>query len=232
MTKYRIYLISLALMICSPAQAADQPVSNQASLSASVSQDIDSNLFKARVSISRQVDGNHLDRIYNEVNTLAHKALGLARKYPGMEAVTQSNTTQPVYKQGKIDGWRVVYTLELTTTKQDDLAALVGQLQSFMNVDDMFFLVSDDSRKKTENELIAKAISEFNERAKIITRAQGKKSYRLVSMNVTTGNQPVRNYPMVRDRSYVSVKSATPPPIEAGKQKVTVSVSGTIQMRD
>ena len=221
MPKYRTYLISLALLFYQQAYGADRQIANQVSLSTSVSQEVDNNLFKAILSISQQAEGGSLTKIYDQVNNSARRAFGMARKYESMDAVTRTNTTQPIYNQGKIEGWRVVYTIELTTKQQNDLAALVGQLQSFMKVDGMFFSVSDETRKKAENELITKAISDFNERARIITKAQGKKLYSLVNMNISTGNQPIQNYPVARERSYVSVKSVAPPP-----------VSGTIQIRE
>lgn len=232
MFKHRVYLIIILLVFYQLSYGGDIQIANQVSLSTSAMKEVDNDLFKASLSISKQTEGNSLTPVYDQINKSASKAFSIAKKYKDVEAITRSNTTQPIYDHGKIVGWRAIYTIELTTKKQNELADLVGKLQSFMKLDGMFFLVSDEKRKKTEDELITKAIADFNQRATIITKAQNKKLYSLVQMNVNTGNQAIRNYPVATDRAYMSAKSATPPPIEAGKQKITVSISGTIQLKD
>ena len=232
MFKYRIYLFSLFLFFCQQVYGDDNPIINQVSLTTSVNKEVDNDLFKAALTISKQTEGDSLTYIYDKVNKSARKAFSMAKRYKGMDAVTRSNTTQPIYNRNKIEGWRIIYTIELTTKQRNNLADLVGELQSFMKLDGMYFLVSDEKRKKTEDELIVKAIEDFNHRATIITNAQKKKLYSLVQMNINTGNQPIDNYSVAREKTYMSVKSSAPPPIEAGKQKITVSVSGTIQLKE
>ena len=231
MFKYRIYLFSLFLFFYQQAYGGDNPVINQVSLTTSVNKEVDNDLFKATLTISEQTEGGSLTSIYDKVNKSARKAFSIAKKYKGMYAVTRSNTTQPIDNRNKIEGWRNIYTIELTTKQRNDLADLAGELQSFMKLDGMYFLVSDEKRKKTEDELITKAIADFNHRASIITRAQKKKLYSLVQMNINTGNQAIRNS-VTREQTFMSVKSSIPPPIEAGKQKITVSISGTVLLKD
>ena len=232
MFKYRIYLISLFLFLHQQAYSGDNPITNQVSLTTSVNKEVENDLFKATLTISKQTEGSSLTPLYDQVNKSARKAFSMAKKYKGMDAVTRSNTTQPIYNRSKIEGWRIIYSIELTTKQRNDLADLVGKLQSFMKLDGMYFLVSDAKRKKTEDELITKAIADFNHRATIVTKAQKKKLYSLVQMNINTGNQPIHDYPVAREKTYMSVKSSAPPPIEAGKQKITVSISGTIQLKE
>jgi predicted secreted protein len=232
MFKYRTYLISLFLLLYQQAYGGDNQIANQVSLSTSVNKEVNNDIFKATLSISKQTEASNLTFIYDQVNKSARKAFSMAKKYKDMDATTRSNTTQPIYKRNKIEGWRIIYKIELTTKQRNDLADLVGELQSFMKLDGMYFLVSDEKRKKTEDELITKAIADFNHRATIITQAQEKKLYSLVKMNINTGSQPRHNYSVAREQTYMSVKSAAPPPIEAGKQKITVSISGTIQLKE
>jgi len=90
------------------------------------------------------------------------------------------------------------------------------------------YQISPELRNKTEEALIGKAIAAFSKRAQDITQQLGRKRYRLVSMQVNTsgiGNQP----PIQLMRARAELRQAAPA-IEAGKQTLTLSVTGIIEL--
>lgn len=231
-SKYYIYLLSICFLSPLYAHNGDNPVPNKVSLAVSVNKEVENDVFKAVLSVSKETEDSNLSSSYEQVNQSVEKAFKITKKYKSIEVETRSNSTQPVYVRGKIEGWRINYSIELTSKKRTKLADLVGELQSFMKLDNMQFLVSDELRKRTEDQLITKAILEFNQRADIITRAQKKKLFTLLQMNINNSHQPVQRYSAAPEQAYMSVKSVRPPPIKTGKQKITVSITGTIQLKE
>ena len=94
------------------------------------------------------------------------------------------------------------------------------------------FSVSDEQRKKVENELMVEASKSFQQRAQIITQAWTQTGYNLVNLNLNTSNyypQPV----MMRASmaKFADVAAAPPQDVAAGESKVTVNANGAIQLK-
>ena len=76
---------------------------------------------------------------------------------------------------------------------------------------------------------IAEAIDAFTQRAKLIANQFGYTHYRLVEITINTAGKPIhamrtRGHPMAMQAEIAS------PVIEAGKQDIHITVSGTIEM--
>ena len=65
---------------------------------------------------------------------------------------------------------------------------LVSELQQNFQTQSINFTVSDEQRKKVENELMIEASKNFQQRAQAITQAWNKAQYNLVSLNLNTSN--------------------------------------------
>ena len=93
--------------------------------------------------------------------------------------------------------------------------------------------MSDEQRKKVENELMVEASKNFQQRAQILTQAWNKSSYNLVNININTSNsypQPVyaARASMAKFEAADAVGGQN---MAAGESKITVNANGSIQFK-
>jgi predicted secreted protein len=141
---------------------------------------------------------------------------------------TQYNTS-PVYTKNVVTAWRARQAIRLESTDSDAISELIGELQERLSIGSIDYTVSKAARDAIENTLTAEALAQFKQRAELIARELGRKSYRIVQLHVSTqGGQP---QPIAyAARGMVAMEAAVAPAIEAGVQTVTVHVSGTIEI--
>jgi predicted secreted protein len=165
-----------------------------------------------------------------KVNTVMQSALATARPYASVKVRSGNTSTYPVYgKNGRtIESWRMRSELLLESKDQAALSELLGKLQTQMAVGQLTLEPSEEAARQAENEAIADGIAAFNARAKIVAESLGK-SWRILQMNVnnTAGMPPPR--PMVKARMAMS-EAVADMPVEAGESRVTVSISGQIEI--
>jgi predicted secreted protein len=136
--------------------------------------------------------------------------------------------TYPSYgKDGRITGWRMRSELELETIDMAALSELMGWLQETLAVGQLSLLPAPETRKKAEDEATLEAVAAFQAKAKLIADAL-KKTYRIRQMNIN-GSQPMER-PMMMRASKMTAMDAAPAPIEAGESRVSVTISGQIEL--
>ena len=219
-------MLSVLLLICltQPALANDKVVYDRITLTAQAAADVESDTLVVVLSAQRQ--GTDVAKLSNEVNQLMSQALRRSKKVSGIEVQTLGYQTNPVYEKQHLTGWRVSQSLQLKSHDSQSLSKLIGELQKDLMLESMGYELSAEQRSKAEATLIGKAITAFSQRAQEITHQLGRQRYRLVSMQVNTGgvvNQPIRM------RAYAEASRAAPA-IEAGKQTLTVTVNGVIEL--
>ena len=74
------------------------------------------------------------------------------------------------------------------------------------------------------------ALAAFGERAALVTRALGRRDYRIVSLDVSTGGGVPPPRLMGTATVTMQAGKVAPPALEGGAQTVTVTVSGTIEV--
>ena len=218
-------LICLILPVF-PAFAAEEPLFNQVHLDAQVERDVENDQLEVTMVVETQ--GSQPERLAAEVNEAMEWALKLARDARGVEVETRSYQTFPVYRDRTVVGWRSSQELHLKSRDIPRLTELVGDLQERMQVRQMDFSPSRETRVKVENELISEAMVAFRQRADIIRAHMDDKDYRVVNLHVSTGQSgpiPYREVMMSR----AVAEDAAAPAVEAGTSKVMVTVSGSIQ---
>jgi predicted secreted protein len=109
------------------------------------------------------------------------------------------------------------------------LTELVGKLQEKLQVKQMNFSPTDATRKQHENELIEEAMVAFKERVAIVGKHMDQKSHRIVNIHISSGGyQP----PIMYERTAMKTMSmdvSSSPAVEAGMNKITVTVNGSVQ---
>lgn len=165
-----------------------------------------------------------------KVNAVMQSAIASTRPYPSVKVRSGNTSTYPVYgKNGRtIESWRMRSELLLESKDQAALSELLGKLQTQLAVGQLTLEPSEEAARQAENEAIADGIAAFNARAKIVAESLGK-SWRILHMNVnhTSGMPPPR--PMVRAKMAMAEAMADMP-MEAGESRVTVSISGQIEV--
>lgn len=210
------------------AHEAQGPTHNRIALSVDVDREVDNDLLVAVMGIQRE--GSRAERLADEVNRAVNWALGEARKAAEVEAQTQSYRTHPVYRDNTLSGWRVSQSIRLQSKNGGALSELIARLQERLALESIGFQVSDPARRRANDVLIKEALKGFRERAEMITAELGRRSYRLIRIDVNTHG--MRPMPVGRDMAMRAEAAVAAPRFEAGTQTLRVTVSGEIEVSE
>ncbi len=163
-----------------------------------------------------------------KINSDMQWALKQIEKYSAVKTQTKSYQTFPTYRKQIIIGWRASQQIEIKSENIAALTELVGTLQEKLQVKQMSFSPTTETRVRFENELIEEAMQAFLARVEIVKKNMPVKNHRIINLNINAGsNQP----PVIfAQRTMMkSMEMASTPSVEAGKSKITVTVSGSVQ---
>jgi predicted secreted protein len=181
-------------------------------------------------------DGNDLSAMNQTVLQALSAAISDAKKVEGVRARMGTVQTNPNWTpQGKPNGWRVrgEVSLSLQNSSQNfaSLGNLAGQLAQKLQLSGINFKLSDDARTAAEKQLIKNAAGAFRAKAQDAASALGYKSFDIKEVNLNNGNNVViRQAPMMKAMRSDSM-SAAPVPSEGGDSEVTVTFSGTVNLK-
>ncbi len=206
-------------------------VQNVAQLSASGSVEVQQDLLSIAMSTTR--DGADASAVQTQLKQALDTALAQARQAaaPGqMDVRTGAFSLQPRYgKDGKINGWQGSTELVLEGRDFLRITATAGKIQT-LTLANVGFALSREQRAKVEGEAQALAIERFKGRAADVAKAFGFGSYTLREVSIGSNDQgSPRPYAMAIQAR--SAMSDAPVSVEAGKSTVTVTVSGSVQMK-
>jgi len=160
------------------------------------------------------------------VNKRLIAALAVARDYPAVRARSAGYQTSPVYKDGRVESWRVSQQLRLESRDFAAMAELLGKLQRELLVRNLSVGLSTESRRAAEDALVAEAVAAFHARAALVRAALKASGYRIMHIDVGASGAPIR--PLAQEGLRAM---AAAPGVEPGTTLVAVSVSGTIELR-
>jgi predicted secreted protein len=221
-------LLMMSLLFSSTAWANDEPRTyDRINLSSSANTQVQNDTLVAVLYYQRE--GIKLSALANEVNEKISQAVRTSKQVPNIEVQTVGYQTSPVYEKRRLSGWRVRQAVRLESRDTEQMGKLLGELQATLALESINYQVSPDKLREVEDKLISRAIGAFKQRAMLITQELGRSNYRLVEMNVNTAGAPVRPVRMFT-AAMAKESAVVPPAIEAGKQDVQVSVSGTIEL--
>lgn len=200
--------------------------------------------FSYQVQSSQQVDNDtmhlslftmeegkepsHLSSLINE------RMQTVIRELKRYKEITLSNTgysTQPIYgRQGRIDAWRVRQSIQLSSKNTALLSELAGQLQKNLQVQNIWFSVSDEQRAAVQSGLIVDALEGFKQRADVIRDTLNGNKARIIHANINThGSSPVVKQ-MRRSEAFMAADAQVPVAAPQGESTITVSVHGEIMI--
>lgn len=198
--------------------------------SAEASRKVDNDQTNA--TLSKVVQNKSSSEVANQINETLNRALQIAKKYPQVQVSTGNQSTYPQYdKNQKISGWTGSANLNLKSTDTVAISKLIAELQAFMTSDGISFSVSDETRKKVEQDLMVEASKNFQRQAQALLPAWNAKDYQLVNLDFQRGGDyggRVRVMPvMMAEATNAKVTSQD---FQAGESTVTVTASGSVQL--
>jgi predicted secreted protein len=226
----------LALMTIGASQAghaADPPApQGVVSLTASASVEVTKDLLTVTLTTTR--DGQDAATVQSQLKQALDAALAEARKVvrPGQLDVQTGNfALTPRYSsKGGMSGWQGSAEMVVEGRDMQAIGQLTGRI-STLTIARVSYNLSRSVREKAEADASAQAITSFRAKASDYAKQFGYAGYSVREVNVASG-EPVAfaNAPMMRSKT-MSISGDESLPVEAGKGLVTVTVSGTVQMK-
>ncbi|WP_226858336.1 SIMPL domain-containing protein [Diaphorobacter aerolatus] len=232
----------MGLLACAGAVLAQNGNASQASavpqnvlqLSASGAVEVQQDVLVMQLSTTKE--GNDAASVQQQLKQIMDAALAQAKrdaKPQQMEVRSGDFTLYPRNnKDGKIAGWQGRAVLILEGKDFSRITTTAGAVQN-MTVSSVSFGLSREAREKVEGEAQAKAIAAFKERATSIAKDFGFSSYTLREIQVNDNSNVLMPYAARANGGMMksSMAADSPVPVEAGKARVEVSVSGSVQLR-
>ncbi|HEY8047628.1 MAG TPA: SIMPL domain-containing protein [Ramlibacter sp.] len=183
------------------------------------------------ISLSTTKMGRDATLVQSQLKAALDAALSEARKssQPGqMDLRTGGFSIGPRYTNTGPDGWQGTAELVLEGRDFTRIATVAGRLGT-MTVSGVSFGLSRDTRAKVESDAQKIAIERFRAKAAELARGFGFSGYSLREVSVTSNGAGMpRPYAMAASAMRAE---AGPVPVEAGKSAVTVTVSGSVQLK-
>jgi predicted secreted protein len=227
-------LLALATAAGASVAAAQTPAEavrfNQVDLQAEVSREVQNDLMNA--SLYAEATDPSAAKVADQLNRVAAEALKTAGEFKAVRARSGYTHTYPVYdRAGKLTAWRGRSEIRLESKDTQAMAALVGKLQSTMQLGGVSFTVSPELRRQAEDELIKDAVAAFRARADIAAKAIGGRTYKIRRIGLNTGGFPPVPRPMAAPRAMAAQAAEVAPPVfEAGTSVVNVVANGTVEV--
>jgi predicted secreted protein len=227
-------LLILGLLSSSLAAGAQTlpPPQNVLQLSANGSIEAQQDLLSLSLSTTRE--SADAAAVQSQLQSALDAALAEVKKtaQPGqMDVRTGTFSVYPRYSgPGKIIAWRGTAELILEGRDFTRITQAAARATT-MTIGSVGFGLSREQRAKVEVDAQHMAIERFKVKAADLARDFGFSGYTLREVNVTSND--IGPMPRYRMLAADSVAAAAPAqvPVEAGKATVTVTVSGSVQLR-
>jgi predicted secreted protein len=206
--------------------AATQRVNLASSASVQVAQDL------LTLSLSVVREGSDAHTLQSQINAALESALQLARRVakPGqMEVRSGQFNLSPRYgRDGKLSGWQGSAGLILEGRDFARITETAGKLQT-LTVASIHFGLTPQQFQTAQAKAQAQAIAQFRSNAGDVAKGFGFSDYTLGEVHIGAETPA----PMVRQRMLASASMASDAPIaaEGGTSQVTVTVSGSVQLK-
>jgi predicted secreted protein len=234
--KPRILLAACVLGLAAAAAGAQTvpypPPQNVLQLEARGTVEVQQDLLVMNLSTTRE--GADPALVQSQLKTALDAALTEARKnaQPGqMDVRTGNFALYPRHnRDGKISGWQGTAELVLEGRDFPRITQTAGRIQT-LTLGGVSFGLSREQRAKVEGEAQAQAIERFKARAAELAKGFGFGGYTLREVAVNASEPGFQPRPRMMAMEAKSAMADAAVPVEAGKATVTVTVSGSVQLR-
>jgi predicted secreted protein len=219
-----------ALVLSAAAQTLPAPegvVSLSSSASIEVAKDV------LAVTFSTQREGQDAGAVQLQLKQALDAALNEARKVarPGQLEVQAGNfSLYPRYSaKGTVNGWTGSASMGVEGRDMPAIGQLTGRITT-MTIARVAYNLSRETLEKVEGDVTAQAIARYRTKAANYAKQFGYAGYTVREVNVSSGETPSPDAPMLMRAKVMSAAADEALPVEPGKGVVTVNVNGTVQM--
>jgi len=226
----RTIAATLLLSLAVPALAqAPEPRFNEVELQAEASREVQNDLMTA--NLYAEASDPSAAKVADQLNRVTADALKTAGAEKAVKARSGHSQTYPVNdRNGKVTGWRGRSEIRLESKDTRAMAALIGRLQSSMQLSGVSFSVSPELRRQVENELINEAVAAFKSRADIAAKAIGGRTFKIRRIGLNAGGGGPVPRPMLARGLAAQSAEVSAPVFEAGTSVVNVVAAGTVEV--
>jgi predicted secreted protein len=225
---------TLASALAAPTRAAEPaPPQGVVMLTSSASIDVTKDLMTVTLTTTR--DGQDAAAVQTQLKQALDAALAEAKKVakPGQLDVQTGNfALYPRYSpKGGLNGWQGTVEMVVEGRDMQAIGSLVGRINT-LTIARVGHTLSRALREKVEADASAQAIAGYRAKAADYAKQFGYSGYVIREVNVGTGGDPVMysSAPMMRSKAMAGAADESLP-VEPGKGTVTVTVSGSVQMK-
>ena len=224
--------VAALALLAAPASAQNMaPPEGVVSLASSASIEVAKDLLS--VAFSTQREGQDAGAVQLQLKQALEAALNEARKVakPGQVEVQAGNfSLYPRYSaKGTVNGWTGTANMAVEGRDMQAIGQLTGRITT-MTIARVGYNLSRETREKVEGDVTAQAIARYRAKAADYARLFGYTGYLVREVNVSAGETPMADAPMLMRAKVMSAASDEALPVEPGKGLVTVNVNGTVQM--
>lgn len=221
-----------ASLLLAPAVHAGEPAPtfDRVDFQAEVSRQLPNDLMIATVAVERQ--DKSPAALARALTGIGNAALQTAKAWPSVKVRTGNQRSWPLYgKDNKVTGWSGRAELQIESKDFKAAGELLGQLQDNLQLQGIQFTVSEETRQGLEKTLTEEAIAAFRSKADTVRSAWGAKGYRLVSLSIgSSGGQPMPRPEMMMMAKAAMADAAPAMEVSAGESRLSLTVSGSIQL--
>jgi len=205
---------------------------NVLQLQATGAVEVQQDLLRLQLGTTRE--GSDPNALQAQLKVALDAALAEARKSAQaglMDVRTGNFSLQPRYnREGRMSGWNGSTELVLEGRDFSRITQTAARIQS-LTVRGASFGLSREERGRVESEAQSAAIQRFKAKAAELAAGFGFGGYTLREVSVQSNEPGFEPQPRMVAMEARAGASDLPVPVEPGKQTVTVSVSGSVQLR-
>ena len=215
------------------AQERLPPLADVLNLDATVSSEVAPDLAVVTLAVVRE--GTDVAALTQDVNQTLARAFAEAKSVPSVVAANSGYTTFPRYDsrggQSTRSGWQVRAEIILKSKDFAALGTLVGKLSTNLQIAGSSFEISPELRAKEDAALIAGGARAFQEKASAAVKAFGYAGYSIRQITLGQAGQSGAPRPIPMMRGAALAQESAPVPLESGRVNLSLTVSGSVQMR-
>ena len=212
--------------------AAFRALQNVVQLSANAAVETQQDILTITMNTTREAA--EANTVQTQLKTALDAALAEAKKNATagqLDVRTGNFSLYPRYaRDGKITGWHGSTELVLEGRDFAKISSTAGKIQT-LTIGNVAFSLSREQRQKVESEAQQIAIERFRSKAGDIAKSFGMSNYSLREVVVNAGDQGFTPRPRIAEMSMKMSSADSAVPVDAGKSTVTVTVSGSVQLR-
>lgn len=214
------------------AQSNGETLYNVFNLTSEATAEVDNDLMIATLVV--QLEDKDPAVLADKVNQTMAWAIDVLKPYEMLTIKTRDYQTYPRYDTSQVRrliGWRATQTLQLDSEDFGAAGQAIQKLQEKLQVQGIRLMTKDSTREAASDQLIDEALNAFKDRASLIQKNMGASGYRILDVNIQTGQS---NTPMFNARAEMAdvMRSsvASEPVVEPGTSRVSVQVYGRVQL--